>query len=59
MASTERENLKKKYWIYTEVWYCPVCGRGETFKERRYDKKPEEWEKRNEYRESYDYCDVY
>ena len=36
-----------KYWIYTEKHVCVLCGKEDIWKERRYDKKPKEWIKRN------------
>lgn len=36
---------------------CPVCGRSDTERERRYDPRPEAWEERHEYYTAYDWCD--
>ena len=49
---------KKTYWYKKTVYYCPVCGRDDTYKERRFDEKPEEWEKRFTFKEVWDYCDI-
>lgn len=49
---------KKKYWVFIEVWECPVCGDGETFRERRYTPRPEKWEDRHKYVRHYDYCNI-
>lgn len=48
---------KKKYWIFTTQYECPICGRGENIKERMYTEKPEDYYKRYEFNIKYDYCD--
>lgn len=50
---------KKKYWYFIIIQECPVCGRGETYKERRYTPKPEARNLRYEYVEYYDHCEEY
>ena len=47
---------KKKYWIATSIWVCPICGSEQVYKSREYTKKPKDWNKRNEVKEAYDYC---
>ena len=31
----------KKYWYYTEIWTCVLCGAETKYKERKYTPKPE------------------
>lgn len=47
----------KEHWYFITLSECPVCGRSEETRERRYDKRPERWEDRHEYADHYDYCD--
>jgi hypothetical protein len=47
-----------KHWYYITDDYCPICGRVETYKERRYDERPKEFWERHEHNEVYDYCDA-
>ena len=49
---------KRKYWYYTYLYECPICGNGSTYRERRYGYRPKLWENRNEFVVDYDYCDV-
>lgn len=46
----------KPHWYYITVHYCPLCGREETFRERRFDPRPEDWKDRHEFLERWDYC---
>lgn len=46
----------KKYWYMTYVEYCPVCGKEDTWRERRYTPRPEKWEDRHDFKEVYDWC---
>ena len=50
---------KKRYWYFFTVSECPVCGRGETVKERRYTKKPTSSGKRYSFETDYDWCDIW
>ena len=50
--------MKKKYWIYKTVEYCPVCGREDIYRERRYTKKPKLFNNRQELVVHYDYCNM-
>lgn len=55
------EEFKKEwynYWIYKTSYYCPQCGRGHEYRERRYDPKPTKWEDRHKEIESWDYCGI-
>ena len=51
----EKEN--KKYWYLFHVVECPLCGKMEKYRERKYSKKPENKEDRYFYEQVYDYCD--
>jgi hypothetical protein len=50
------ERLDKKHWYFITCDYCPVCSRTETYRERRYDTRPEKWEDRHELNERYCNC---
>ena len=53
--------MKRKYWIYFFLGSCPVCGSDDSYKERRYGRKPKRWANRHEVipdQITYDYCDV-
>lgn len=45
-----------KYWYRFTYSYCPVCGGGETYKERVYTPKPEDPAERHIYEDAYDHC---
>ena len=45
-----------KYWYYTTWYYCPVCGKTDTYRERKYGYRPKLWKNRNKEIEDYDYC---
>jgi len=42
---------KKKYWYYTEIYTCVLCGRETKYKERRYTPKPKDYGDRNIWRD--------
>lgn len=46
----------KKYWYKLFIYECPVCGSGNTYRERVYSDKPVEPSQRYEFIESYDWC---
>ena len=46
------------HWYFITDDYCPICGGCRTYRERRYDDRPEEYWKRHEHNEVYDYCDA-
>ena len=48
--------MKKKYWIFKYINYCPLCCSTKEYRERRYTKKPKSFIKRLEFEEIYDYC---
>lgn len=35
--------MKGKYWYEFFVYYCPICGREDVYKERNYGPKPENY----------------
>lgn len=48
-----------KYWILFEYHECPICGRGQTYRERIYDKpKPLNPSERHVWVPDYDWCDA-
>ena len=51
--------MKKKYWYKYYYYYCPVCGRENVYKERRYTPKPENYEDRHKVEECYDWCNAF
>jgi len=48
----------KKYWYLTMVFWCPICGNEDRYRERKYSTKPRDPEERYEWVVSWDYCDV-
>jgi hypothetical protein len=49
----------RKYWYYYYFGECPVCGRNQSYRERRYTRKPKRRSQRFEHipeRLTYDYC---
>lgn len=53
-----RVPIRKKYWYHTTIYECPVCGKSETIRERRFTPKPKVHTNRYKYVTSYDWCDV-
>lgn len=51
--------MKRKHWYFTYTTECPLCGRGETRRERRYGSKPSDPRKRYSFEHHYDYCDAF
>ena len=47
--SKEQETKMQKYWYYTTIYECVLCGRQTKYRERRYTPKPENWEDRYDY----------
>jgi hypothetical protein len=47
---------QKGCWYEIFVHECPVCGRGETFRERRDPPRPADPEKRYHWAAMYDWC---
>jgi hypothetical protein len=50
------ERLDKKHWYFVTCDYCPVCSGTDTYRERRYDARPEKWEDRHKFNERYCNC---
>lgn len=50
---------RPKYWYRTTIQECPICGRGDTYRERMYTKKPADVRKRYIYETHYDWCMEY
>lgn len=46
--------MKRKYWYRVEMWECPLCMAGKTYRFRVYN----EAEKGYHYVTDYDYCNV-
>lgn len=44
------------HWYEVTIHTCPVCGGGETFRERRFTPKPSDPAERFHYREIYNWC---
>lgn len=42
----------KGCWYYIEIHACPICGRSETFRERRYGVRPDDPRERFAYLET-------
>lgn len=51
-ASSKVTVQKKKYWYYTEIEYCVLCGHENKYRERRYTPKPENPSERTVVRET-------
>lgn len=49
---------KRKYWYFTEIVECPVCGASDTYRERRYTRKPKKLSARYKYTQQHcgGYC---
>lgn len=43
---------KKKYWYHTTRWVCVLCGYEEVYRYRCYDERPDDYFKRNKYRDT-------
>jgi len=52
----KKENKDGKYWYSFNIVECPVCGRTDKYKERRYSKRPKHKVDRYNYRQEYCYC---
>ena len=48
---TKREKKPRKYWYFVTLDECVLCSGGNTYRERRYTKKPKDPLKRMEYRQ--------
>ena len=46
----------RRHWYFITDFYCPVCAHSDTYRERRYDRRPKDWRKRHEIIDTYDGC---
>jgi hypothetical protein len=46
-----------RYWYFTEIHWCPVCGREKRYRERRHDAKPPRQKDRIKHVQMYDGCE--
>jgi hypothetical protein len=46
-----------KYWYLITIHECPLCGRGNTYRERQYSPKPEDPAQRVHYEQIFDWCE--
>ena len=44
-----RKSEKRPYWYHTTEHECVICGHTKVYRERRYDKKPDDYNKRIKY----------
>ena len=49
MGLLAERKTRRPHWYFISVHECPICGRTETFRERRYGRKPKSWKKTHEY----------
>jgi len=57
MTSVE-ENEPTKYWYFFWWGECPVCGRDQSYRERRYTPKPENIDERYGWLPQTACCDI-
>ena len=57
-SDAARSEGETRHWYFTDEHYCPVCSRSVVSRHRVYGPRPEAWEDRHYFVESYDYCDV-
>ena len=50
--------MKKSIGYLKLVYYCPLCGREDVYRERMFTKKPKDHNKRSEWIDKYDYCEA-
>lgn len=48
--------MKKKYWVFTSHFCCPVCGKDKIYKTPKFTNKPKDRNKREEWVDDYDWC---
>lgn len=46
----------KPHWYFFTYEECPVCGRGKSYRERRYTPRPSDGSLRYDFKQTYDYC---
>lgn len=49
---------KKKYWYKFDMFECPICGRGPSYRTRVYGERPDDPSEIYFFHVDYDYCDV-
>jgi hypothetical protein len=54
-----KEKEKKKHWYKKIIYYCPICGSEDSYRERRFDEKPKDYNDRVVVKEAWDYCDAF
>lgn len=57
-SEAARAQGETRHWYFTDEHYCPICGRSDGGRQRVYGPRPEAWEDRHYFTESYDYCDA-
>ena len=50
-ARKARTKRQRRCWYFITVYACVLCGHEEVYRERRYGRRPEAWDKRHEYHE--------
>ena len=56
---TREEYLRRtQYWMFITEYYCPVCSKTDTYRNRMPMPKPEDWDDRHDVIEMYDYCNA-
>lgn len=57
-SKATRDATVRQHWYRSTTTACPVCGRGDTVRERVYGPRPVSFEERYFYSEVYDWCDA-
>ena len=55
-GSIPDSDAPRRDWYMTEIHECPVCGRGNTYRERRFTPKPAKEADRYKFVQAYDNC---
>jgi hypothetical protein len=50
----KNDTVRGRYWYHVTLYECPVCGATDEVRERRYTKRPDDWDKRHAF--EYLYC---
>lgn len=50
---------KGAHWYFIYCHECPLCGKTDEYRERRYTPRPAEYEDRHEFEVMYDNCGDY
>jgi hypothetical protein len=59
MNEKKKRQPHKKHWYKQFTTECPLCGRGETIRERVYGEKPKNPEEMYSFESYYDSCMAY